>query len=229
MLFALLTAHFVADFALQPDWMAISKRRSGYILAFHAVVNGATLLLFSWPFGPPIWWPAACLTFLHYWIDWAKCRTDRLFKSVPMLGFLLDQGLHLVSILLVMLGFGLFPADWQAAAWAFVEKYQAVGFRYLFAYSMSVFFGYVFLKILFIRYAEVQSDDQYVSKYAGMLERGLITTFTALNQFPLVILVIVPRLLLKCLRTREPAALQRFELETLINIALAVGMGLILR
>jgi uncharacterized membrane protein (DUF485 family) len=68
-------------------------------------------------------------------------------------------------------------------------------------------------------------------KYAGMLERGLITTFVLLGQYVLVPLVALPRLWLAA--PRNPAAVERrtslFLAELLASTALALATGLVLR
>ncbi|MGC1377006.1 MAG: DUF3307 domain-containing protein [Anaerolineales bacterium] len=230
MLFAIIAVHVVTDFVLQPDWMATAKRQNMGVLALHALITGLGPIVLAWLIWPVLWAPAICLMFLHFLIDWAKIRTDHYFKGGPMPGFLLDQFFHLLSYGLVLGLFGLLPVNEWTDILAAIIQNQAIIFRYVFAYSMSIFFGYVLLKVMFAGHPVPQDNvDSHWVKYIGMFERGLITTFVALSQFPLIALVVAPRVVFKFLHLREPLSQQKFVYEILINIALAVGMGLLLR
>ena len=230
MFFALLTTHAITDFALQPDWMALAKRRNFWILLLHVGITALGPIVLAWLYWPQLWGPAIVLAIIHLFADWTKMRLDPWLKRGVLIGFLVDQAVHIVSIAGVLMAFGLM--QWHALANFFsaLLAHRDQLLLYAFAYSISVFFGYVLIKILFLDLpADDTTGDEASSKYASMLERGLITTFTALGQFLLIAAVIAPRLLLKGPLLQNPAAKRRLELEILINIALAMGAGLLLR
>ncbi len=91
-LIALLFAHAAADFLFQTKWMVDNKRKPGPFLAHIAVVFFLSLLVL----GGAIW-PAAIVTLLHLIIDFAKVRIGK----DDLGAFLIDQALHLVSLVIV--------------------------------------------------------------------------------------------------------------------------------
>jgi len=99
---ALLIAHFIADFPLQAGIIYEWKTRSRLGLLIH---TGIHLLIAFLLFKPPYsWWPAlVALGAMHYFIDWAKLRWP---IKPQLLGFILDQFWHALSLVLIAV---LFP------------------------------------------------------------------------------------------------------------------------
>lgn len=56
----LLAAHFVGDFILQSNWMALNKSKKMEALTFHCLVYSIPMLLFGWRF--------ALLNFYFHWV-----------------------------------------------------------------------------------------------------------------------------------------------------------------
>ena len=98
-LVALLFAHFVADFVLQPNWMVQRKTAVSVLLA-HIVVVALTAWVAT---GFTLHYGILVLALLHLLIDAAKIHLldDRLR------GFLVDQGLHI----LVLFGLAILVPD----------------------------------------------------------------------------------------------------------------------
>lgn len=74
---SLLAVHFVADFILQNDWMAVQKSKRLDALTVHVGVYAVTFgLLYGWPFG--------LVTFLtHFATDfWTSKASRRLFPFI---------------------------------------------------------------------------------------------------------------------------------------------------
>lgn len=99
---SLLLAHFVADFPAQPNWMADNKHRPP-VLLLHA---GAHLLVMLMLMGPA--WRATfagvlLLAGIHYGIDTAKLAAARRWPQWVVAPYLIDQGLHYLSIAAVAL------------------------------------------------------------------------------------------------------------------------------
>ncbi len=70
---SLLLVHFIGDFVLQSDWMAVNKSKRNEVLTIHALVYSLCFLLWGWKF-----W---LLTFYSHWAtDWVTSRiTSRLW------------------------------------------------------------------------------------------------------------------------------------------------------
>ncbi len=102
---ALLFAHALADFLLQPAWMVDRKRETGTLLLHTAIVFGATIVALGGAL-----WPAVFVALVHLQIDFGKARLgdDRLWH------FMADQALHLASLVVAIL---LWPTAYAAGIW----------------------------------------------------------------------------------------------------------------
>src|ERR1700758_3537125 len=92
-LLALLVAHLVADFPLQPDWMIRHKRNPAVLLLHGLIVTGTAALALGG-------WPAQVLLILvgtHLVMDAIK---GYLLKN-SLTSFTLDQLVHLVGLCLL--------------------------------------------------------------------------------------------------------------------------------
>ncbi len=101
MLFVL--AHLIADFVLQPLWLVRRKRTWNGLLIHGAIVLACMLAL---PLAEPatlqLWPVMLAITAVHIAADWWKVRhADGLFKP-PILPFMLDQVVHLATIVLAL-------------------------------------------------------------------------------------------------------------------------------
>jgi len=87
----LLAGHIFADFLLQFDWMAKRKKEGG-VLFLHCLIHALIgyFILVKWE----IWYLPIVLLVLHGIIDGITCRLKRTLGI-----FILDQGLHLASLL----------------------------------------------------------------------------------------------------------------------------------
>jgi hypothetical protein len=67
-----------------------------------------------------------------------------------------------------------------------------------------------------------------LNKYAGIVERGLITTLVLFGQFALVPVVALPRLILEAPKAaaRRGAFVYAVEVIASVTLAVAVGLGL---
>jgi hypothetical protein len=95
----LLLTHFVADWALQSDYMASHKRESYTVLLAHCcvyafVVGGLMALL-----GRPEWWRSASLLVTHGILDVIKMRQEEKGDDPWIMPC--DQLAHLLIIALV--------------------------------------------------------------------------------------------------------------------------------
>ena len=73
--------HFVCDFLLQTDWIALTKvepSSEGYkALLLHAAIHAVATLVIMLVFVPSLWWLAALDFFVHAFIDKVKGKITR--------------------------------------------------------------------------------------------------------------------------------------------------------
>lgn len=107
----LLLSHLLADYPLQPQALvALKSKPRG--LAIHLGVHLAVMLILVWPVLPSTWPALLVLTLFHGWLDRTKINSSaRLGFSEPV-AYLLDQGLHLASLI--------------AVSWVFTQTSQQV-------------------------------------------------------------------------------------------------------
>ena len=176
---ALLVAHLVTDFPLQPDWMIRQKRKPA-ILGLHAaiVAGTAVLALGAWPLSL-----LAILVVTHLTMDAIKVY---LLKD-SLASFALDQIVHLIVIAGLA---SIFPQIVADGWWSGLEP------SWLNAYFMGLcFVGGLILSLhvgaIIIRKATAPFTDQIEPKtkglqnggfYIGCLERALVMLLMLINQ-----------------------------------------------
>jgi hypothetical protein len=95
---SLLVAHFVGDFLLQSDWMALNKSKDNLALTVHAAVYSACFLWVS-----PVTLFAAVVLGQHWLTDYVTSRiTSRLWQANQRHWFFVvigaDQLIHYVTL-----------------------------------------------------------------------------------------------------------------------------------
>ncbi|GCE16820.1 DUF3307 domain-containing protein [Dictyobacter kobayashii] len=88
-----LACHFIGDFAFQSAWMSMEKGKSWEVNFYHCATYTATFVLFA----HPSLIATAVLFGTHFIIDPLKAR----YKLIDPIW--LDQTLHIVTILLILL------------------------------------------------------------------------------------------------------------------------------
>ncbi|TKA96623.1 DUF3307 domain-containing protein [Cereibacter changlensis] len=166
---ALLLAHAVADFVLQPDWMVRRKREPWVLLAHAAVVLALSQLAVGHAASP---WVLG-LAGLHLAIDAVKTHLAR----PGLAAFLADQAAHLAVILGVAL---LAPDLWETGLWAALpERFAALPQYMLLAAGLilATRAGGVAVGLLMRAQAAEDPPARGLPKGGttiGYLERGLI-------------------------------------------------------
>ena len=92
--------HFIGDFVLQSDWVAINKSKRNDVLAMHVLIYAMPLLWFGWRF-------ALLNAALHFLTDWPTSRaTSKLWQAGKRHWFFvvigLDQAIHLTCLLVTL-------------------------------------------------------------------------------------------------------------------------------
>ena len=117
MFYLFLLAHLVADFVLQPYWLVVRKQRWDGLLLHGGIVLTCMLLLPLADAAALALWPAMlAITGIHIAADRWKVRYGGRIAGPPIVPFLLDQVIHVVTLGLA-LGLAL-PAQqiWTIAA-----------------------------------------------------------------------------------------------------------------
>lgn len=108
---ALLFAHTLADFAFQTNWM-VANKRSPLALGLHAAVVYVTAVAATGSVHPLL----LALALIHIGIDVGKLILSAIWKSsAGFAPFLIDQGLHLISLIALTLWL---PDLWSQGLWA---------------------------------------------------------------------------------------------------------------
>ncbi|WP_333816808.1 DUF3307 domain-containing protein [Tabrizicola sp.] len=108
---ALLFAHTLADFVFQSNWIALNKRNP-LALGLHLAIVYATAVAATGSVHPAL----LALALIHIGIDVGKLILASVWKAAGGLTlFLIDQGLHLVSLLALTLWL---PDLWAQGLWA---------------------------------------------------------------------------------------------------------------
>lgn len=223
MIWAMILAHLIGDYVLQWNQLAAWKSRALGGVTIHCLVLFSVTWLLALPFDP-FWWGIFFISGSHFVIDALQLR----FKpALPPLGrFLLDQVAHFTVI-----GTALFTSGYWQPMGLIVGLQQFAQNEYL----LLILIGYAFVTmpawviIKFVVYGLVNgSGPEFggTSKYLGIVERLLMTTFVALGQFLLLPFVAAPRLALEWREIRAAEKTAVYLAEWLISVLIAVSIGL---
>jgi len=173
-------SHLIADFLLQPNWIAKDKKRINRLLLHSAIHIAVTIAILNVAVNTKILFAILILATSHACFDYIKAR----FTKDEWLAFTLDQGAHLFVI--IVIGIWLSTGRWKNAL-SILDL--IVNSEKLYLY-VSVYIGVIFGGGYFVQkvtqYFMNQIDKKFLQskpglrnagKYIGWLERGLITTF----------------------------------------------------
>jgi hypothetical protein len=101
LLFAVVVAHYIADFPLQGDFMANLKGKLDYILFSHAMIWTGCVCAVLGYFHDFAWWKVALLLIGHFFIDRWKSRKVDKTKSLTS-DLWIDQAAHFAQLIIVV-------------------------------------------------------------------------------------------------------------------------------
>jgi hypothetical protein len=225
MIIAMFLAHLVGDYILQWNRLATWKSRELKGVMAHCLVVFFITWLFILPFNTA-WWPwVIFIGVAHFLIDAVQLRVK---LPIPELArFALDQLAHFVIITAALAGGGYLDlATLLQNSQAMLQSDLLL--IYLLGYAFITMPAWVVVK--FAAYGLVQgSAPQFgdTSKYLGIMERVLMTTFVTIGQYLLVPLVILPRLLMEWPQVANDDRASVYLAELLASVTLAVIVGIL--
>ena len=223
MIAAMLLAHLIADFVFQPDRLAIWKSEDWRGVAVHGLIVFLVTAFFVWLVAPGWWVGVLFISLVHLGID--MLAWIYFPGPVSLRRFLLDQALHLATILVALVAGG-FLTDPSGMLTSRQHEGLLIALGLVFL-SMP---AWVLLK--FVGYSLVESKPPVFqdgcSKYIGISERLIAVTLLILGQFLLLPLVLLPRLLLSRPLLFGPThrAVHAFELLAGLTLAGMIAAGL---
>lgn len=174
-LLKLILAHLIGDYVLQSKkWVDKKEQEKGQsiILYLHALIHGLMVLLLLWDIA--YWTLALAMTLLHGAIDAIKLYAQR--ENSKTRWFIIDQALHLVSILAVWMmwikpNIDIFEIALQPTIWIFATAL-------LFITSVTG----VIIQVLMTNWSKALNENNNESlpnagKYIGILERLFVFIF----------------------------------------------------
>ena len=227
MIIAMFLAHLVGDYILQWNSLAAWKSRAFGGVFVHCLIVFSVTWLFILPFDVA-WWPwVVFIGITHFLIDLIQLRVK---LPIPELArYTLDQLAHLTIITIALAGGGYLDMGLLLQNSLAVLQSDML-LIYLFGYAFITMPAWVLVK--FTAYGLVQGGAPQFgdsSKYLGILERILITTFVVLGQYLLIPVVILPRLLMEWPQVADDEHASVYLAELLASVTLAVLVGILFR
>jgi hypothetical protein len=215
---AVLLAHVVADFILQPGWM-VARKRSPPVLLLHV---GVVFALTTAALGG-IWQFALFIALAHLIIDMLKVYALPHVLRDSLGAFLADQGLHLVSLL------------WLAALWPGTAAIGLLGpwmqtltpwMLGLSGLIITVFAGGFAVGLITRRFSGqiAQQGMSDAGRIIGNLERALIFLLVMINQPAGIGFLITAKSILRFDTAREDQKLSEY---VIIGTLASFGWGLV--
>lgn len=224
-------AHLVADFLLQPDWIA--RRKTEFLpLSAHAAIHVAcAAAAVNLGLDRRVACVILAVAVLHTLLDYAKAR----FSGEGWLAFAADQAAHLVVVALA--------AVWVTASWSGMREavrstaMNPVLYLYASAYVGVVFGGgFLVQKVTQSFLATIQSDLAQLKpglpnagKYIGWVERVLILTFSVGGYETAVGFLLAAKALVRYPEIKEDTRghfAEYFLVGTLTSVGLALIAGI---
>lgn len=229
----LILASLLADFVFQPSWLVHRKTQGLGGLLVHGLIYFVVSMgvgFGSW--SSAYWTIAVALAIVHMAIDWGKVQVDSSQRGGywPVATFLVDQSLHLMSIVALAAVLGFMPRP--VLAGGFVAAWSNALYFYLTSiYVAALFGGSIFVKLITAVF-EVpatpgETGVEGAGAYIGVVERLAITTLVALQQYSAVGFVLAAKSIARYKKIEEQKGFGEYYLiGTLTSSVIAVLAGL---
>lgn len=231
----LLLASLLADFVFQPSRLVEWKRQKFGGLLVHVGIVSVLSLVVGFGFWTRRYFAlVVALGAVHLAIDWLKIAVDhrRTDGYWPLSTFLVDQVLHAASIAVLLSIFGLVPGR---AAWTVLQQYIADPKYWIMAsiYVGSVAGGSVLVRLFIQPFANKVTGKPGLltaGAYIGMVERFLLTSLVASDQFGAVGFVLAAKSIARYRQLEDdPEFAEYYLIGTLTSSAIAVVAGIVVK
>lgn len=232
LLLRLLVAHILADFILQPHTWAKNKEKNGlrsWHLYAHILIVAIVTFILTWNLSM---WPIVLFIVLsHFVID----ATKAMFTYTGIGIFFVDQGLHLIVIILAWLHFTNQFEIFTVLTVSFAHK--PMTWAILLACIVQTQPASVLIARITERWHEqLSTDGNYESlkdagKFIGMLERLLILAAILSNRWELIGFLLGAKSVFRFQDLRNPEDRKTTEyiiIGTLLSFFIAIFTGVLL-
>lgn len=224
----LIIAHFIGDFLLQPkSWVEEkeNKKAKSTKLYLHVLIHGFLIIFLLWNFD--YWLLALLLMLSHGIIDTIKLYAQR--ENNKTAWFLIDQGLHILSILVLWTLF-------------FKPEYGWIGWydnSIVWVYSAALLFitivSGIMMQVLMSSWSKSLRETHEESlnnagKYIGILERLFIFTFVVTGHWEGIGFLLAAKSVFRFgdLKESKDRKLTEYILiGTLLSFGIAMAMGIV--
>ncbi|MCO5247460.1 MAG: DUF3307 domain-containing protein [Chitinophagales bacterium] len=228
LLIKLILAHFIGDFLLQPKSWVVEKenRKAKSIkLYLHILIHGLLVLLILWDCNQ--WLLALLLMLAHGIIDTLKLYAQK--ENNKSKWFLIDQALHIISILVLWIVF--FNPALNFTAWYDNTSLWIYAAALLF---ITVVSGIIMRELMY-NWSKALNDgnDESLSnagKYIGMLERIFVFIFVVTGNWEGIGFLLAAKSVFRFgdLKESKDRKLTEYILiGTLLSFGIAVGIGML--
>ncbi|MFA6862820.1 MAG: DUF3307 domain-containing protein [Dysgonamonadaceae bacterium] len=224
----LILAHLAGDFLLQSKSWVIDKeanKAKSIKLYLHTLLHGVLVILVLWNIN--YWLIALILMFTHLIVDSLKIYLQK--ENTKTRWFIIDQLLHLLSIVVVWLIF--FRPDLNLNFW--------MNNDYLWIFVTSLLFityvSNIIIQVLLSNWSQVlnTSSDESLSKagkYIGILERLFVFTFILTSHWEAIGFLLAAKSVFRFgdLKESKDRKLTEYVLiGTFLSFGIAIGVGLL--
>jgi len=229
----LYAAHLVADFLLQPDWIARDKRKLSTLSAHAGIHFGVACAFVNLGLNRSVLAAIAVLVLVHVLSDYLKAA----LSSDSWLAFSVDQAVHLIAVGVTSLW--LATSSWSQLfpILATVAKNKDL-YLIAAAYVAVVFGGGFFVQKVTKSFLDQLGDDTKqlkpglpsAGKYIGWVERFLILTFVIGGYGDAIGFLLAAKALARYPEIKEDEKghfAEYFLVGTLTSVGLALVAGLI--
>jgi len=229
----LYAAHLVADFLLQPGWVARNKRDLR-VLGGHSLIHFLSgCALVNLGLTPAFAVGILTLAVVHALIDFAKAQLE----ADGWIAFVVDQAIHLATVIVAAISLTALP--WEVIKEAIIAfLIDANTYLYLTAYVGVVLGGGYLVQKVTQSFLDTIEDTVRAVKpglpragqYIGWIERGLVLTFVLAGFNDAVGFLLAVKALTRYPEIKEDTKghfAEYFLIGTLTSVGLALAGGLI--
>lgn len=224
LLLKLLLAHLLGDFFLQPDKWARQKEQKKLgspFFYFHLLVHSVLLVLLLW--GSSMWLGIMLILLTHGLSDYLKVFLQGTKKRM---WFFIDQGFHLLIIVLVWLYYS--PA-FEIIDIEFSNNLLLISTSGLFLVSPTA----IIIKHILIPWQPAFNDNsgnKNAGKYIGIIERVLVFVFIIVGQWQAIGFLLAAKSVFRfkdIQREKEVKITEYILLGTFLSFAFAIIVGVV--